>query len=65
MFCDHPSLYDPAIIEPIQPRALRITEWSQRDYRSVYAWRLKQIEVLERDPFALAAAKAYYSKPEH
>ncbi len=65
MFCDHPSLYDPAIIEPIQPRALRIAEWAQRDYRSVYAWRLKQIEVLERDPFALAAAKAYYSKPEH
>lgn len=64
MFCDHPSLYDAPTIRPWQPRALSKAEWADRDYRAVYAWRIKQIEVLERDPLALAAAKAYYSRPE-
>lgn len=65
MFCNHPSLFDPPTIEPWQPRALSKSEWADRDYRAVYVWRMQQLAMLESDPIALAAAKAYYGKIEH
>lgn len=63
-FCHHPSIYDPPAIEPWQPRALDKSSWPP-DYKAVFAWRIEQIQVLENDPIALAAARAYYSRPEH
>jgi phage terminase large subunit len=65
LFINHPSLFDPPTIEPWQPRALSKSEWSSRDYRAIYAWRMRELAVLESDPIALAGARAYYAKPEH
>jgi len=63
-FCFHPSIYDAPTIEPWQPRALSKSEWPP-DYKGVYAWRIEKLAVLESDPIALAAAKAYYAQPQN
>lgn len=53
----HHVVIDP--ITPVKPRALAHDEWPP-DYNGVYAWRLRTLDMLERDPKMLTDAKAYY-----
>lgn len=46
---------------PWKPRALSHEEWTKRDYRAVYAWRMDTLAKLRADPLLLADAKHYYS----
>lgn len=50
-----------SVIEPWKPVALAHDEWSHRDYRAVYAWRINMLSQLLNDPVKLEQAKAYYS----
>jgi len=47
-------------VEPWKPEPLNHVDWPP-DYRAVYAWRMKQLKVLNSDPEMLKSAKAYYS----
>lgn len=51
-------LTDP--VRPWKPRALEHHEWPA-DYRAVYAWRLRQLDLLRTDADMLESAKAYYA----
>ena len=62
----HIDLFDPTplddeAVHPRRPRVLSIEEWAARDYRSVYAWRMRELALLRADPMRLSDAKAYYS----
>ncbi len=50
----------PIAVEPWEPEALNHEQWPP-DYRAVYAWRLRQLAVLENNPVMLASAMTYYS----
>lgn len=50
-----------AIVAPWKPRTLDNHEWAQRDYRSVYQWRIQTLAKLRNSPELLADAKAYYA----
>lgn len=65
MIHHYPSLLDVPAIAPWCPVVLDGDAWRERDIRRVHAWRLQQLDMLERDPVALMAAKAYYRQPEH
>jgi len=65
MFTPHPSIFDPPPLEPIRPAVLTRETWPQRDYKAIYAWRMKQLDILNSDPVALAGARAYYSRQEN
>lgn len=47
-----------------KPRIVGKEQWPP-DYRAVYAWRLRQLDVLRSSPEMLASAKAYYANPAH
>lgn len=47
------------LVEPWQPEPLSHENWPP-DYRAVYAWRMRQLELINT-PEMIAAAKAYYS----
>lgn len=49
----------PIIVKPWEPEPLKHEQWPP-NYRAVYAWRLRQLEVL-KNPVMLESAKAYYS----
>lgn len=57
LFAAH-VLTDP--LEPWKPRALTADEWPA-PYERVYAWRIRQLDLLRSDPAMLASAKRYYS----
>ena len=50
----------PKLVKPWKPEALAHEAWPP-DYKGVYAWRMKQLELLRADPDLLASARAYYS----
>lgn len=47
-------------VRPVQPRALEHHEWPP-DYKGIFAWRMRQLAALRKDPTLVAGAKAYYS----
>lgn len=47
-------------VEPWEPEPLAHEQWPP-DYRAVYAWRLRQLALLQ-DPVMLASAKRYYAQ---
>ncbi len=49
----------PRSVKPWKPAPLDHEQWPP-DYVAVYAWRLKQAEVLSRDPSLLESARSYY-----
>jgi hypothetical protein len=57
LFAAH-ILLDP--LEPWRPRALGHDEWPA-PYERVYAWRIRQLDLLRSDPAMLSSAKRYYS----
>ena len=58
LFDDRPPL---ATVQPWKPVALARDEWSDRDYRGVYAWRIATLGKLRNDSELLASARAYYA----
>lgn len=50
---------DIATIKPWKPEPLRADQWPP-DYREVYAWRMRQLQLLRAKPDLLRSAKAYY-----
>lgn len=48
-------------VKPWKPEALKHEQWPP-NYAAVYAWRLRTLAELRRDPELLAGAKAYYAK---
>lgn len=48
------------VVQPWKPEALAHEQWPP-NYKAVYAWRIKQLEILRSDPEILRSAKAYYS----
>lgn len=49
------------VVKPWRPRVLKRDEWATRDYKGVYAWRMKQLALLRSNPVMLMGAKAYYA----
>lgn len=49
------------LVQPWKPEPLDHAQWPP-DYKAVYAWRMKQLQVLRSDPEILRSAKAYYAK---
>lgn len=47
-------------VKPWRPRPLSRDEWASRDYKRVYAWRIKMLAELRNNPEKLASAKVYY-----
>jgi len=47
-------------VTPVQPRALEHHEWPP-NYTGIFAWRMRQLAALRKDPALVAGAKAYYS----
>lgn len=47
-------------VTPVQPRALEHHEWPP-NYTGIFAWRMRQLAALRKDPTLVAGAKAYYS----
>lgn len=48
------------VVEPWRPRTLMNDQWPP-NYKAVYAWRIKQLDLLRNNPEMLISAKAYYS----
>jgi len=48
------------LVQPWKPEPLDHEQWPP-DYKAVYAWRMKQLQILRSDPAILKSAKAYYS----
>lgn len=57
-----PPLVTEETVKPWKPRPLSHDEWDSRDYRAVYAWRMKTVHMLRNDPDMLESAKAYYKE---
>lgn len=59
------DLFDPPPItdrvQPVRPRPLRNDEWSSRDYRAIYQWRIDKLTILRNDPTLIEDAFAYYA----
>lgn len=56
----------PAIVEPWKPQPLNHSQWSDRDYRRVYAWRVKTLTSLQGAENAAvrdAAFEYYKTRP--
>ena len=47
-------------VRPVQPRALDHHEWPP-NYTGIFAWRMRQLAAMRKDPALIAGAKAYYS----
>jgi len=58
------DIFAPQQITPWRPAVLSKEQWPP-DYSAVYAWRFRELEYLENEPLGLAAAKAYYARPEN
>lgn len=60
------DLFDPpealaTQVLPWRPHPLSHEQWAGRDYRGLYAWRIKMLSRFRSDPQALADARAYYA----
>ena len=47
-------------VRPVQPRALDHHEWPP-NYTGIFAWRMRQLAAMRKDPSLVVGAKAYYS----
>jgi len=63
-FLDNGSIVDWRKTKQIEtgykPEITSVENWPP-DYRSIYVWRIKQLQALRNDPELLKSAKAYYS----
>lgn len=56
-----PPSEDDAAVVPWCPHPLDHSQWASRNYRGLYAWRMKMLIKFRTDPQAAADARAYYS----
>lgn len=67
MFADHENIFGwkerlaaAATVKPWKPHALDHVEWTKKDYRAVYAWRMQTLDQLRNSGDMLASARVYY-----
>lgn len=60
------DLFDPpealaTQVQPWRPHPLSHEQWGDRDYRGLYAWRMRMLARFRSDPQSLSDARAYYA----